>query len=88
MKELWPEAVPVLTADDICKGSLYKGEKACLIGWTVKCFLGDEYLEVIQRLLTNGRAQHLALFNDTHTLEENADLWNQTMQGFGYTEIC
>lgn len=31
----WPKEVPILEAEDICRGNFHRGEKACLSGWVL-----------------------------------------------------
>lgn len=40
MSKIWPKEVPILVAEDFCKGDFQKGSRCCLMGWTNKVFGG------------------------------------------------
>lgn len=86
----WPDSLPILTADDICSGKYFDNGKSCLLGWISRASRRQE--PSTSRLLTRELCRFLGdgpvgLWNDTHTLQECADKWNEFVRELGYTEI-
>jgi hypothetical protein len=84
------EEWPILTADNMCKGGFQKGKRRCLWGHlynlgvdthTIKNFLCDAILEFDPSATTG-----IQLFNDSHSCEVNAAIWNRAGALMGYTE--
>lgn len=94
----WPESVPVLTAEDIHRGS-YHGpdETHCLYGWCMEVCGHSEKRDlwngsVAQRLgaelqKTIGPGWMVSRFNDRNPPAKVAEVWNATMRRLGYTEV-
>jgi len=36
----WPKVVPILEAEDMCRGGMQLGECRCLVGWIIDTFGG------------------------------------------------
>jgi hypothetical protein len=87
----WPTEVPVLTSQDMCKHVLYKDDRCCLLGHAYQTFgKGVIYDKVHKALIKTCRRKKrifVAEYNDSHTLAENAKVWNEAMAALGYTEI-
>lgn len=95
----WPLEVPVLTARDIRRDKAFSGPDfeppCCLLGWINKIFRDAEtYHHVHQGFRAavrdyDDRFGSLAAFNDSRRIAKStlAALWNQMMQGYGYTEL-
>lgn len=96
-----PDVVPILGPDDFCRGTMHRGERHCLIGWSMTVVdddsddlsyvIRDAIRDVIRDSLPPQdkhllRGVELAQWNDTHSLQEIADVWNDTMRRLGYIE--
>ena len=87
MKEL--TEVPFLVAEDMCHGAMTGPDDThCLIGWVAKLDpKGDHGLLNAVRfacLEREGAYRSVGASNDSHTLAENANLWNLAMRSLGY----
>ena len=86
---MWPEEVPVLTNENMCKGQLFYGDKACLVGWASKIFgtHGPAKLTtVLATIKEEIKDKDIPGWNDSHTHKQCADVWNKAMKTLGYTE--
>jgi hypothetical protein len=81
-----PPVVPVLKPEMICKGFFTHPTIRnchCLGGWCNKVSrAGTAIFPALSREINY---QPLTTWNDQHTSEECADLWNRTMETLGYT---
>ena len=94
-KRKWPEEVPILTAQDIHKGSLHSrdGCRHCLLGWLIEAFP----IYTLDEAVVRRRAQEtveteigtafIAKHNDSRSVskEQLAREWNAAMARLGYT---
>ena len=89
----WPKQVPILTADDIHKGSLQSadGTRCCLLGWGCRvfgswCLAPYTFREAIYK---EAGTSFLPTFNDSRkrSKQEIADVWNRAMARLGYTDV-
>lgn len=92
----WPATVPVLEAEDICKGHLNGPNGThCLGGWIYEAFPCNEDKQVrVMKLLqaecdieSGGGFSSIANYNDAMPKEDSAALWNRVMRRLGYTEV-
>lgn len=96
----WPEFVPILSENDICKGSYKDGKKGCLSQWVSEVFgyhsQDSKSFIVRKKLLVNGRRiTKCNLFDSIEGMNDNwrltkrqiAEIWNETMKDLEYTEI-
>jgi len=88
----WPEEVPILTANDMCKGDWSKGRRCCLAEWNDRMFPDlDDVVRKEIRLVVTDEIGHphsypsVTEFNDSHPLALNARVWNRAMYRLGYT---
>ena len=88
----WPTEVPILTANDMCKGEWSKGKRCCLAEWNDRVFsdLSDVVRKEIKAVIFDevkevGRVELVTDFNDSHPLALNARVWNRAMYRLGYT---
>jgi hypothetical protein len=91
----WPAEVPILTANDMCKGDYVKGVRCCLLGRLDEVFksesadIFEEARRQIQMTLGEeldcGHFTCVISFNDSHPLTLNARVWNRAMYRLGYT---
>jgi hypothetical protein len=70
--------IPVLTADDICKGTLsIWGGRRCLVGWVQHIFDKQRKrlsaISIIRSQISNADVPE---WNDSHSKEECAAAWN------------
>jgi len=78
-------SVPTLTAEDMVVGELTgpDGKTACLAGWLIRLPNSDERRSIernIYCLVDRGASiGSIMVYNDTHTHEENAALWNEAV---------
>lgn len=82
--------IPVLKASDICHGMFnYEGDTHCLSGWAqyvtgVDTWFADNILFQKLKSFLNNRYNYngpIAHWNDSHTFEECAQLWNECFHG-------
>ena len=91
MRTEWPDEVPILTADDICRGRKSDGHgRHCLTGWRDEVFglvVSNEIFVTVSDALTAECGTDLIVdFNDlpTRPAGEIARAWNRAMARLGY----
>lgn len=96
----WPKKVPILEADDICRGKYRNDGQCCLLGWAHKVFGNNDFnystmlrtaeervvIEDIRERIPGHMQIHT--YSDASTPAGAADLWNRVMRKLGYTESC
>lgn len=89
-----PRTVPILSAEDMCKGEFKKGDRCCLMGHANK-FTDDQYRRLVIDVLTKvliyeirTETSNIPEFNDKRNrpLSYLARVWNRAMYRLGYTE--
>lgn len=91
MDATFPESVPKLKAENMCKGS-YDGPDGthCLSGWRRVVFplffIPLVRAAAIQALRANAGGHEIEFWNDLHSEEESASVWNRAMLALGYID--
>jgi len=86
--------VPVLNAEQMTRDNMFEFDRdnnvkrACLVGWMSLTFATLDDMEArrtmtraIRRLIGGGE---IPPYNDTHSLAENAEVWNQAAREVGF----
>lgn len=85
----WPKQVPVLTADDMCKG-VFHGPNGtrCLAGWMDNVFNDHAARYVARCAIIEIAGVDITAYNDNprRKLSSLARTWNRAMARLGYTE--
>ena len=91
MKPELPDWTWQLEAGDMCLGRYDDcGDRHCLIGWLAKWvaasdmfYFGTDVRQLLAEICGNpsGGVEN---YNDTHTLDHNARVWNTAMRRLGY----
>lgn len=86
----WPEEVPILSANHMCKGDWTKGSRHCLAEWNDRVFpdhCGQVRLKIHEVIKEVGVSKTMPVtsFNDNHPVALNARVWNRAMYLLGYT---
>lgn len=88
----WPSRVPILSADEICRGAECDGNgRHCLYGWTKEAFDALPVRQQVWNAIAHEvGTQSIMWFNDNphNSYKQIADAWNSTMARLGYTEGC
>lgn len=83
----WPKTVPVLTADDIHKGTAdsVDGKRHCLWGWKWCIFSGPEFLRASDAMHKYTGGKCITDFNDStkNSKTKIAQVWNRAMADRG-----
>lgn len=96
MKTQWPNTVPILTADDFCRGMSRCGSQLCLASWLTKTFpnvhaRGEATAALFEEIkrFTNPVSVTLIRFNDNprNSRQLLADVWNGAMKRLGYLGV-
>ena len=89
MKLKWPETLPILTADDFCRGAYDSGKQSCLIGWTRKVSNDPRVRTEIRRAIKKYTGTPTVVdFNDDpeNSFTRLARVWNQARRKLGFTQ--
>ena len=89
----WPKEVPVLEAKNMRKTLLGTGDCRCLLGWSggfptghIQQKVDDVIVDVIAEKM-GGEHCEIDEYADFHsTLQQQADVYNESMRRIGYTE--
>ncbi len=86
-----PTAIPYLTAADMCHHVYKDGDRCCLLGHVRRIFANHSgwpgpatqlAIDSLRRAIPDEDGG-ISTYNDSHTLQENADTWNRA---FGLSE--
>ena len=87
----WPKEVPVLGPKNMRKHLLGTGDCRCLLGWSggfphgsISQKVDDVIKEVIFE--KTGKDLDIDQYSDRYTLQQSADVYNESMRRLGYTE--
>ncbi len=89
--DCWPESVPVLTADDFCRGR-YHGPNGthCLAGHALAIKgTGPVLWDILEAIRDEAGCRRVPAFNDNprNSKAKLARVWNRAMRKLGYTEV-